>query len=93
MIPYILWMPITRDPNGPFATLCSFLPPINSFVMVLRLSSSQPPPMWQAFVAVGIGIVTVYVALKCAAKVFRIGVLMYGKPPNVATLIKWIRMA
>src|SRR5205814_1986221 len=93
MVPMLLMMPIIYNPNGKMAAVMSFLPPISPFVMVLRLSSSQPPPMWQAFVAIGIGIVTVYLALKGAAKVFRIGVLMYGKPPNVATLIKWIRMA
>lgn len=93
MVPMLLMMPIIYNPNGRMATVMSFLPPVSPFVMVLRLSSSQPPPTWQAFVAIAIGLVTVYVALKGAAKVFRIGVLMYGKPPNVATLIKWIRMA
>jgi ABC-2 type transport system permease protein len=93
MVPMLLMMPIIYNPNGRMATVMSFLPPISPFVMVLRLSSSQPPPMWQAFVAIGIGLITVYIALKGAAKVFRIGVLMYGKPPNIATLIKWIRMA
>jgi ABC-2 type transport system permease protein len=93
MVPMLLMMPIIYNPNGRMATVMSFLPPISPFVMVLRLSSNQPPPMWQAFTAIGIGLVTVYVAMKAAAKIFRIGVLMYGKPPNFATLIKWIRMA
>jgi ABC-2 type transport system permease protein len=93
MIPMLLMMPIIYNPNGRMAMVMSFLPPISPFVMVLRLSSSQPPPLWQAFVAIGIGLVTVYVALRAAAKIFRIGVLMYGKPPDFATLIKWIRMA
>src|SRR6185436_10513048 len=93
MVPMLLMMPIIYNPNGKMATTMSFIPPISPFVMVLRLSSSQPPPMWQAYLAVAIGIVTVFVAMKGAAKIFRIGVLMYGKPPNLATLIKWVRMA
>ncbi|HYE60669.1 MAG TPA: ABC transporter permease [Phycisphaerales bacterium] len=93
MIPMLLMMPIISAPSGMMATVMSFVPPISPFVMVLRMSSSQPPPQWQLFVALGIGVVTVYVALKIAAKVFRVGVLMYGKPPNLATLVKWVRMA
>jgi ABC-2 type transport system permease protein len=61
--------------------------------MVLRLSSSDPPPAWQTALAIVVGFGGVYVALRIAAKVFRIGVLMYGKPPNFATLLRWVRMA
>ena len=93
MIPYMLWMPISRDPNATYATVLSFIPPINPFVMILRMTSSTPPPDWQVWLSILIGIAGVYVALKMAAKVFRIGLLMYGKPPNFKTLIKWIRMA
>jgi ABC-2 type transport system permease protein len=93
MIPMLLMMPIISAPSGTMATIMSFVPPISPFVMVLRMSSSQPPPQWQLFLALGIGVVTVYIALKAAAKIFRVGVLMYGKPPNLATLLRWIRMA
>jgi len=93
MIPWILWMPISRNPNSTFAIVTSFLPPINPFVMLTRMTSSSPPPMWQVWLSIAIGIASIYVAIWFAAKVFRVGVLMYGKPPNFATLIKWVRMA
>jgi len=93
MIPWLLWMPISRDPNSTFATICSFVPPINPFVMLLRMSSSTPPPLWQTWLSILVGIGAVYVALWAAAKVFRVGLLLHGKPPSFGTLIKWIRMA
>jgi len=93
MIPWMLWMPITRDPNSVFATVTSFLPPINSFVMLLRVTSTTPPPTWQVWLSMLIGAASVYGALWFAAKVFRVGLLLHGKPPNFATLIKWVRMA
>jgi len=91
MLPWFLWMPISRDPNSTLSVVVSFLPPINTFGMLLRLSSTEPPPAWQVWLSIGIGIVAVYAAIWCAARVFRIGLLLTGKPPNFATLIRWIR--
>ncbi len=93
VIPMMLWMPILRNPNSTFATVCSFIPPISPFVMVLRISGSEKIPAWEIPVSIAVGMVSVVIAAWAAAKIFRIGVLMYGKPPNFPTLIKWIRMA
>lgn len=93
MIPWMLWLPITRNPDSVFSVVTSFIPPINTFVMLLRMTSTSPPPLWQVWVSIGIGLVSVYGALWFAAKVFRVGLLMFGKPPNFATLIKWVKMA
>ena len=93
VIPWLLWMPISRNPDSIFAVVTSFLPPINPFVMMVRLASSSPPPVWQVWLSILVGAASVYGALWFAAKVFRVGLLMYGKPPNFATLIRWVRMA
>jgi ABC-2 type transport system permease protein len=93
MIPWILWMPISRAPDSTFAVVTSFLPPLNPFVMLIRMASSTQPPLWQVWLSIAIGIASVFGALWFAAKVFRVGLLMYGKPPNFRTLIRWVRMA
>jgi ABC-2 type transport system permease protein len=93
ILPWILWMPISRDPNGAFSVAMSFIPPVNSFAMLLRMTSSAPPPLWQVWASIAIGAAAVVGAIWFAAKVFRIGLLMYGKPPNFATLIRWARAA
>jgi ABC-type Na+ efflux pump permease subunit len=93
MIPWFLWFPISRNPNALSSVVLSFIPPVNTFAMLLRMASSAPPPWWQVWVSIAIGVVSVFAALWFAAKVFRIGLLMYGKPPNFATLIRWARSA
>jgi ABC-2 type transport system permease protein len=93
MIPWVLATPIARAPNSPFSTLISFIPPVNTFAMLLRLTSTAPPPAWQVWLTILIGIGSVTAAIWFAAKVFRIGLLMYGKPPDLATLIRWARSA
>jgi ABC-type Na+ efflux pump permease subunit len=91
MAPWILWMPISRNPDSTLALVVSFLPPLNSFGMLLRLASTSPPPAWQVWLSIAVGIAGVVGAVWLAAKVFRIGLLMFGKPPDFATLVRWIR--
>ena len=59
----------------------------------VRMTSVSPPPMWQAWLSVAVGAAGVYASLWFAAKVFRIGLLMYGKPPTFGTLVRWARMS
>ena len=93
MAPWIFWLPISREPNSVFSTAISFIPPVNTFTMLLRLTSNAPPPWWQVWLSIGIGAGAVAATLWFAAKVFRIGLLMYGKPPDFATMIRWARAA
>jgi ABC-type Na+ efflux pump permease subunit len=93
MAPWILAAPIARDPNSTFSTVISFIPPLNTFTMLIRMASSAPPPLWQVWISIAIGVASVCAAMWLASKVFRIGLLMYGKPPDFATLIRWVRAA
>jgi ABC-type Na+ efflux pump permease subunit len=93
MTPWIFWLPISREPNSAFSTIISFIPPVNTFTMLLRMTSNTPPPYWQVWISIAIGVASVVGVLWCAAKVFRIGLLMYGKPPDFATMIRWVRAA
>ncbi|HEV3217239.1 MAG TPA: ABC transporter permease [Vicinamibacterales bacterium] len=93
MTPWLFWYPIVRDPNSAFSTVLSFIPPMNTLVMMLRLASTAPPPLWQVWLSIGIGAGAAGLMLWFASRVFRIGLLMYGRPPDFATLIRWARQA
>jgi len=93
MAPWFLWFPISRNPESTLAVVVSFLPPVNSFGMLLRLASPHPPPEWQVWASIAVGIAGVVGAVWFASKVFRIGLLMFGKPPDFATLVRWVRAA
>jgi ABC-2 type transport system permease protein len=49
--------------------------------------------MWQAILSVLIGVLGVFAALWAASKGFRVGLLMFGKPPSMATLVRWVRIS
>jgi ABC-2 type transport system permease protein len=91
--PFWVWFPISMNPNSAFSTALSLIPPVNTFAMLIRMTSTAPPPWWQVWLSIGVGVLGVMGALWFAAKVFQIGLLMTGKPPNFATLLRWARQS
>ena len=90
IVPLMLWAPIIENPNGPLATIASFIPPASPFVMVLRLTAStEEIPIWQTALAIAWGFGCAWGMLWLAARIFRVGVLMQGKPPTPKELVKW----
>ena len=91
MLPIMLWLPISQAPNGGLATAFSFLPPAIPFVMILRATADEGVPLWQIPVTMIWGFLCVFVMIWMGSRIFRVGVLMQGKPPSPLQLIKWIR--
>ncbi|HTB66684.1 MAG TPA: ABC transporter permease [Steroidobacteraceae bacterium] len=90
---YSLTPVIGQAPNSTFSVAMSFIPPVNTFAMIARIASSAPPPAWEVWTTLLISCVTSALVIWFAAKVFKIALLMHGKPPSIATLFKWARMA
>ena len=92
VVPLILWLPISEDPNGVLATVASFVPPLPPFVMILRTTgSAEPVAIWQIVATILWGTATTVGFVWLAARIFRVGVLMQGKPPTPLELLRWIR--
>jgi ABC-2 type transport system permease protein len=83
---------IAASPNGALARALSFFPLTSPVTMMLRLSNSDVPVV-DVVLSIAIGIVSVYLTLRAAARVFRAASLMYGKRPTVPELIRWLRAA
>ncbi len=92
VLPLILWLPISENPNGALAVAFSFIPPASPFVNVLRLTTaSDPVPLWQVLLALVVAIGSVVAMMWAGARVFRVGVLMQGKTPTPRELLRWLR--
>ncbi|HXQ25443.1 MAG TPA: hypothetical protein VN822_03445, partial [Candidatus Acidoferrales bacterium] len=59
-------------------------------LMPLRMSV-QAPPAWQAALSVVLLLLTTVGVIYASAKVYRVGVLMYGKRPTLPELVRWLR--
>ena len=58
--------------------------------MFLRMAS-QIPPVWQFAVSIGLLVLSILVVLWISAKLYRVGILMYGKRATLPELVRWLR--
>ncbi len=93
MIPFFLWFVVSDEPNSSMAVALSFIPPLTPFVMVLRIAGTEAIPFWQIATTSLLGFAMVVGSIWACAKVFRVGVLLYGKPPTPGELVRWIRLS
>ena len=81
-----------NDPNNTLSKVMSYIPVSIPFIMPMRVSNPAEPASWPEIAAsLVIGWGTVIALTWASAKIFRVGVLMYGKPPSLLGLIKWMR--
>ncbi len=92
MAPWFLMMPIVMNPDAPFAVGFSLSPVFGPITMFVR-STVTDPPMWHFLVSIGVSILTILVFFWVTAKIFRIGILSYGKRPTIPELMRWVRVA
>ncbi|MEO6708587.1 MAG: ABC transporter permease [Planctomycetota bacterium] len=88
MLPLLAMMPVGQDPNGTLARVLSFIPPFTPFVMMNR--AAGPPETWEYVATTALLLVSVVLAFFAAAKVFRVGILMTGKPPKMGEIFRWV---
>jgi len=92
MMPWFLMMPIVLNPDAPFAVAFSLAPVFGPITMFVRALVTEPP-MWHIAASIGISIATIILFFWITAKIFRIGILSYGKRPTLPELWKWIKVA
>ncbi|MBU3822434.1 ABC transporter permease [Flavobacteriaceae bacterium XHP0103] len=86
---YIGFFTVIEDPHGTISTVFSFIPFTSPVVMLMRIPFGVP--IWQQLVSLLILIGTFVLIVWFAAKIYRVGILMYGKKPSYKELIKWIK--
>jgi ABC-2 type transport system permease protein len=84
--------PVIRAPNSSFAFWVSMLPFFAPITMIVRIVS-QTPPLWQILLSLAIGAGTVALLLWLAARIYRVGMLMYGKRATIPEVMRWVRQS
>jgi ABC-2 type transport system permease protein len=82
--------PIIRSPNSPLAFWASMVPFLAPITMMVRITT-ETPPAWQIILSLTIGFATVVALVWLAARIYRVGMLMYGKRATIPEVWRWIR--
>ncbi len=86
---YVGVFTVIEDPHGTVSTVFSFIPFTSPVVMLMRIPFGVP--IWQQIISLVLLIGTFMFTVWFAAKIYRVGILMYGKKPSYKELYKWLR--
>jgi ABC-2 type transport system permease protein len=90
VVPMLLMMLILKSPNSTIAVVLSMIPLFSPILMLMRVCVLLPP-----FIEVAGSIVLLMLSILfmvwLTSKIYRVGILMYGKPPKLKEIAKWVK--
>ncbi|HYV90417.1 MAG TPA: ABC transporter permease [Chitinophagales bacterium] len=89
IVSFFLSINAMNEPNGKLAIITSMIPFCSPIVMTARLP--YRPPMLQVLLSMAILIISFLILTWIAGKIYRTGILMYGKKNSLREMIKWVR--
>ena len=87
---YVGFFTVIEDPHGSISVLFSYIPLTSPVVMLMRIPFGVS--WWEILISVTLLYLTFFIILWFAAKIYRVGILMYGKKASYKELIKWLKM-
>ncbi|HEY5213505.1 MAG TPA: ABC transporter permease [Acidobacteriaceae bacterium] len=86
----LMLFPVINSPNSLLSRVVSQIPFCSPLLMDLRISISMPQP-WEIALSIGLILVTIYAVLWVSSRIYRVGILMYGKKPNLPEILRWLK--
>jgi ABC-2 type transport system permease protein len=90
IVPMLCVQLVANDPRGPVAEVLTQVPFSSAVLMPMRWSLGGAS-LVSLFVSIGILAVSTYLVARIAARIYRVGILMYGKRPSLRELVRWLR--
>lgn len=92
VVSFYLFLPVSRSPDSSMSFWLSMIPFFAPISMLVRIVT-QTPPFWQIALSLLIGFSTAALLTWIASRIYRIGMLMYGKRPSIPEMIRWVRQS
>jgi ABC-2 type transport system permease protein len=81
---------ILSNPNSIWSVLISLFPPTAPITMAFRFTALFPP-VWQIALSLALMVAAIYVVLWVSSRIYRVGILMYGKRATLPEMLRWLR--
>jgi ABC-type Fe3+/spermidine/putrescine transport system ATPase subunit len=92
LVSFYLFLPVSRSPDSAFSFWVSMVPFSAPVAMLVRIVT-QTPPFWQIALSLLIGLSSVLLIMWAASRIYRVGMLMYGKRASIPEALRWARQA
>ena len=89
LIAFYMLFPVLSNPNGNLAIFASLFPLFSPIIMPARLAFD--PPWWQIVLSIVLMLATVWFFIWLTSRIYRVGILMYGKKVTIREMFKWLR--
>ena len=89
LIAFYMLFPVLSNPNGSLAVFASLFPLFSPIIMPARLAFD--PPWWQIVLSILLMLLTVWFFIWLTSRIYRVGILMYGKKVTLREMFKWLR--
>jgi ABC-2 type transport system permease protein len=89
MIPFLFIGAVMNNPDGTLATVMSMVPLFTPTIMIIRIMATQVP-VWQLIVSSVLLVLTFIGAVWAGGRIYRVGILSYGKKPSYRDLLRWM---
>jgi ABC-2 type transport system permease protein len=89
MLPFFIWVNVVQEPTSTFSTVASLFPLLTPMLMTARLAIPPGLPIWQPLLGVVIVMAATVFCVYVAGRIFRVGILLQGKGPRFADLVRW----
>jgi ABC-2 type transport system permease protein len=90
-LPFVFIGPVLSDPSGLMAQIGTYIPFTSPAVLLLRLTTLEEWPWIEIGISLAILAISVWAFMKLAGKIFKVGILMYGKNATPGEIIKWLK--
>lgn len=91
IIPILVIFPVMNNPDVTWSVILSLIPFFSPILMIVRVAATDVP-YWQGALSILLQFLTFFGALWIASKIYRVGILKYGKKPTFKDLFKWITL-
>lgn len=88
----VFMTPVIQHPHSTLSVVLSLIPFCAPLLMYIRIVV-ETPPMWQIGLSIVLLIGTIYLMLSICSRIYRVGILMYGKRPTLPEILKWMKYA
>lgn len=92
IISMVFLTPVATQPHSTLAIVLSLIPFCTPLLMFIRIVV-ETPPMWQIGLSIVLLLGTIYLMLSICSRIYRVGILMYGKRPTLPEIMKWLKYA